>query len=229
MSDQVEVLSVGGSVHRDIRRDIIFGHLAPGERLKLEALKKRYEVSITTLREILNRLTSEGLVVAEGQRGFEVAKVSITDMRELADLRVLLESHALEKSFAAGNVEWEAVVVSAYHKLQWMEDKMLAGDYSVREMWKRYDWEFHHALSSACGSRALIATFGAVFDKYLRYQFVVPEFRGAPAAEQHRLLRDAALARDAEAAKKLIYEHVWDGVAYSEESLAKLAREGRVG
>jgi DNA-binding GntR family transcriptional regulator len=216
------ILSVGDSAYREIRKDIIFGYLAPGERLRLEALKKRYEVSITTLREILNRLTSDGLVVAEGQKGFEVAPVSDEDMRELGDLRVLLESHALEKSFAAGDMEWEAAVVGAYHKLQAMEARMLAGDFSVREMWKRYDWEFHHALSSACGSRALIASFGAVFDKYLRYQFLTLEFRGAPAAQQHRELRDAALERDAEKAKRVLHAHVWEGVRHSEESRRRL-------
>ena len=67
---------------RRIRNDIIFGHWQPDQKLRLEALKERYGVSISTLREILSRLSSEGLVVAEGRRGFEVAPVSATDLRE---------------------------------------------------------------------------------------------------------------------------------------------------
>ena len=66
-----------------------------------------YGASISTLREILNRLSSEGLVLAEGQReGFEVTRVSAHDLMEIAALRLLLEGHALKESFASGDMEW---------------------------------------------------------------------------------------------------------------------------
>ncbi len=65
------------------------------------------------MRELLNRLASEGLVVAEAQRGFEVAPASATEFREIAALRLLLEGHALALSFAAGDLDWEARVVAA--------------------------------------------------------------------------------------------------------------------
>ncbi len=75
-------------------------------------MKEDYGLSVSTLREILNRLASEGFVVAEGQRGFEVAPVSIQNLRELAQLRILLEHHAMTDSFRAGDMEWEGRVVS---------------------------------------------------------------------------------------------------------------------
>ena len=70
--------TVGDDGYRRIRSDIIFGRLQPDQKLRLEALKEHYGVSISTLREILNRLSSEGFVVAEARRGFEVAPVSAT-------------------------------------------------------------------------------------------------------------------------------------------------------
>jgi DNA-binding GntR family transcriptional regulator len=90
-------------------------------------------------------------VVAEGQRGFQVAPISAENLREIAALRLLLESHALKQSFPAGDMDWEGRVVSAYHKLSAIEKKLLAGDRADPEVWKRYDWEFHHALISASG------------------------------------------------------------------------------
>ena len=66
--------SVSDKAYGRIRTDIIFGKLAPGEKLKLDGLREDYGASVSTLRELLNRLASEGLVVAEGQRGFEVAR-----------------------------------------------------------------------------------------------------------------------------------------------------------
>ena len=121
-------VTVGEHAYRTIRADIIFARLKPGQKLGLERLKEDYDVSVSTLREILSRLASDGLVLAEGQRGFQVAPVSLTDLREIADLRLLLECHAIDVSFQAGDLEWEGAVVAAHHKLALMEKQMLAGD-----------------------------------------------------------------------------------------------------
>src|ERR1051325_9001809 len=85
--------------YRQVRADIVFGKLLPGEKLKLDRLRQEYGASVGTLRELLSRLVSEGVVIAEGQRGFEVAPISAENLREIAALRLLLESHALKQSF----------------------------------------------------------------------------------------------------------------------------------
>lgn len=207
--------TVAESTYREIRADIIFGRLSPGQKLKLENLKSAYDTSVSTLREILNRLTSEGLVVAEGQRGFEVAKVSVADLKEIAALRLLLEEHALEQSFEQGDVEWEARLVSAHYKLARMEAVMASGDTSQAEDWKRYDWEFHQALISACGSRLLMEMHSAVFDKYLRYQMVALSYRGGVAEAEHKQLLEAALQRDSKTAKTILQRHIQGGVEHA--------------
>lgn len=209
------LLTIGENAYRRIRGDILFGHLKPNQKLKLDRLRDDYGASVSTLREILNRLSSEGLVVAEGQRGFEVAPVSVENLREIAALRLLLEVHALEQSFAVGDVEWEGRVVSAHHKLSSMERRMQEGDRSQTEVWKRYDWEFHQALISACGSSVLMETHAAIFDKYLRYQMIALSFRGDIAANEHRTLLDCALKRDARTARATLELHVKGGVEHA--------------
>ena len=86
--------TVGEKTYRRIRADIVFGRLPPGERLTLDRMRDAYEVSVSTLREMLNRLSSEGLVVAEGSRGFQVTPISAANLREVAAMRCLLETHA---------------------------------------------------------------------------------------------------------------------------------------
>ena len=54
--------TIGASTYQRIKRDIIFGELQPGSKLKLDALKERYSASLSTLRETLNRLASDGFV-----------------------------------------------------------------------------------------------------------------------------------------------------------------------
>jgi GntR family transcriptional regulator, carbon starvation induced regulator len=199
--------AVGDDGYRRIRADIVFGRLKPGSRLKLDGLKESYGVSVSTLREILSRLTADGFVLAEGRRGFEVAPVSVENLRELAELRLLLESHAMQVSFANADVEWEGRVVSAHHKLASTERLMEQG-LGELEQWKRYDGEFHQALISNCGSRVLMETHALVFDKYFRYQMVAFLYRGGEPAIQHKALLDSALRRDAEAAKAVLQTHI---------------------
>ncbi len=200
--------SVSEKAYRRIRTDIIFGTLAPAEKLKLERLREDYGASVSTLRELLSRLASEGLVVAEGQRGFEVAPISEENLREIAALRLLLESHALTQSFKAGDMDWEGRVVAAHHKLSAIEKRLLTGERADAETWKRYDFEFHHALISACGSNALMEIHAPVYDKYLRYQIIAGVFRGEIAAREHQKLLDCALERDAAAARAVLVVHI---------------------
>lgn len=210
------VLEVAGErVYRRIRADILRGSLAPGQKLKLDRLRDSYGAGVGTLRESLSRLITERLVVAEAQRGFEVAPISAAELRELAQLRLLLEGHALEHAFRAGDVEWEARLVATHHKLSQMEERLIGGDDGVLESWRRFDSEFHRALISACGSRALMTTHGTVFDRYLRYQNLALGFRGDIALGEHRALRDCALRRDAGAAREVLTAHILGGVAHA--------------
>ena len=206
--EEIAPVSTGEQAYERIRSDIVFGRLRPRQRLTLEKLRPVYGVGISTLREIFSRLTPEGLVTAEGQRGFQVAACSEGDLKEIAALRLLIEKSALAQSFEAGDMEWEGRVVAAHHKLARMEAGLLAGDGAHTQQWKRYDWEFHQALVSACGSRALLDLHAGIYDRYLRYQMVFVIFRGSVAADEHKLLLDCALRRDAVAAQDVLERHI---------------------
>ncbi len=211
--------TIGSSTYQRIKRDIIFGELQPGSKLKLDALKERYSASLSTLRETLNRLASDGFVEAPEQRGFLVTPVSREDLTEISELRVLLECHALELSIANGDTDWEGNLVAAHHKLHLMEQQLLKGDDSEKETWKRYDWEFHQAMIAACNSKNLLSLHSIIYDKYLRYQMLVLTYRGEEAVKEHKGMFDAALARDADTAKKLLEDHIRNGLAHTLEAM----------
>lgn len=206
---------VGASTYQRIKRDIIFGQLAPSTKLKLDGLRERYSASMSTLRETLNRLASEGFVDAQDQRGFFVTPVSREDLIEIANLRVLLECHALRLSVKNGDTDWEGNLVAAHHKLHLMEQKMLAGDDSRVEDWKRYDWEFHLAMIEACGSQNLLSLHAVLYDKYLRYQMLVLTYRGEEAVQEHKQMFEAALDRNVELAAKTLETHIEKGLQHT--------------
>ncbi|HMN88068.1 MAG TPA: GntR family transcriptional regulator [Bauldia sp.] len=208
----VEQGAVGQVAYDRIRNDIIFAVLKPDERLKLEPLRVKYDTSVTTLREVLNRLASEGFVVAEGQKGFRVSGVSLAGLKEIAGLRELIECHALLESIRDGNLDWEGAVVSAHHKLSTIEQKMIDGEAVDLKLWKRFDREFHTALISARPSSFLLKLHNDIFDHYLRYQMIALGFRGKAAAEEHLMIMRYALARRGADAARVLVEHIEKGV-----------------
>lgn len=205
----------GEAVYQRLRTDIIMGRLRPGQKLRLESLRDGYQAGTSTLREALSRLAADGFVRAEGQRGFEVAPISEAGLREIAALRLLLEEHALARSFEGGTLDWEAAVIAAHHKLDSHEERLETGDTSNVNAWRQSDWAFHQTLISACGSRVLMQTHAEVFDKYLRYQMIALAFRPSASRPEHRALMEAALRRDVASATALLRHHIHAGVEHA--------------
>lgn len=213
--DKTVTQSLSQQTYERIRADIIFGRLMPSQRLRLEDLRAHYGASVPTLREVLNRLAGDGFVTIVDQRGFAVAPISVKNLLELANLRQLIEMDALEKSLDAGDIAWEERVVAAHHKLVRIEGKDPGADRALRDQWKHFDWGFHQALISACGSRELMAVHAMVFDKYLRYQMLFLTYRGEVSSREHLQLKEAALARDIAAAREILARHIAGGVEHA--------------
>ena len=92
---------------------------------------------------------------------------------------------------------------------------MLVGDETEKELWKRYDWEFHLAMIQACNSKNLLALHATLYDKYLRYQMLVMTYRGGIAIAEHKAMFDAALARDVEGAVAHLETHITRGLEHA--------------
>jgi GntR family transcriptional regulator, carbon starvation induced regulator len=206
-----------------IRQDIILGALRPAAKLRLEKLSKNYGVSVNTLRESLSRLAADGLVVSEGQKGFAVLPVSIEDLREITEMRQLLECHALRQSVASADLDWEARLVGAYHKLSKVEALVEAEPDRYGEAWERYNQEFHEALIANCRSRWLKVFHRAMYDHSRRYRMLslkTKPFPRSQSAEEHRQILAAAIARDAEAAERILAAHILKGAEIADLKLA---------
>lgn len=210
--------TVGENTYEMIKKDIIFGDLKPLKKLKLNELKNNYKTSISTLREILSRLSGDGFVVYEEQKGFYVSPVSESDLKEIANLRILIESHALKYSLENSNPDWEGSLLAAHHKLNLYENKLLKNKTEERSNWKRYDSEFHQTLVRNCNSKNLIELHKLIFDKYLRYQLLVLTFRGSGSIEEHKKLLDYSLERNFKKAQMVLEEHIQNGIIHANKS-----------
>src|ERR1700683_2974942 len=103
--------------YEGLRADLLACRIPPGRKLKSQELCLRFSVSLGAIREALSRLTSEGLVVAEPQRGFRVAPISAADLVDLTMVRVEIDTLCLKRAIACGDVDWEARLIAAAHLL----------------------------------------------------------------------------------------------------------------
>ncbi|MDD3517307.1 MAG: FCD domain-containing protein [Chromatiales bacterium] len=181
-----------------LRDDIVHGRLEPGAKLRVEHLKKLYGVGATPLREALSRLTSDGFVSAEGQRGFRVAEMSLAELDEITNLRVVLENLALAQSIRNGDDAWESGVVAAFHRLAKLEQ---AEDPDLGQ-WEDRNRDFHLALIAACTSQWLRRFYETLYDQHKRYRNLARIDKSMPrdVHAEHKSIRDAALGRDVDRA-----------------------------
>jgi len=129
-------------------------------------------------------------------------------------MRQLLECHALRQSIGRADLDWEARVVGAYHKLSKVEALVEIDPQRYGDDWERYNQEFHAALIANCHSRWLRLYHKAMYDHSQRYRMLslkTKPFPRSQSAEEHRRILDAALARDADAAAGLLAQHILKG------------------
>lgn len=211
------------TIYTQLRQDILLGIYEPEDKLKLEGLRNRYDGSANTLREALARLVADGLVVAEGQRGFSVAPLRLVDLRDITETRILLESEAARLSLAHADLHWEGEVMAAHYRLAKAEELAHQDHARYRDLLERYDCDFHRTIISGCRSQWILRFHAAMYDHTLRYrsqalkrvdntQLTAMLLRSE---RDHVILRDAALAGDADELVELLQNHIHKGEEFA--------------
>jgi DNA-binding GntR family transcriptional regulator len=138
--------------------------------------------------------------------------MSLKDLRDISDIRKLLECKALSKSIEIGDVDWEARVVAAYHKLSTIESSLREGPATpeLTHEWSKANEAFHEALISACGNSWLFRLRKILHDqsqRYIRFS-LINAGTSRNVHEEHCTIFQAAIARDAPRACELICQHI---------------------
>jgi DNA-binding GntR family transcriptional regulator len=210
--------------YRLLRVDIIRGARAPGERLRIERLKSIYNIGPTPLREALQKLSVDGLVLTEGNRGFTVSPLRVEEFGDLNIARTAIEKEAIRLSIAQGDAHWEARVVAAHYLLAREDEALSAARDRVPDSWERANADFHTAIVSACGSAWLLRVRSSLVDLVERYRRAsIYQRRGERQLDvEHMDILQAVLARDAERACALTEKHF----SLTAQTLVELASRG---
>jgi GntR family carbon starvation induced transcriptional regulator len=187
---------------------ILDGVYLPREKLKIDQLAEDLSINPGAVREALSRLTSDGLVHAEPQKGFVVAPISITDLTDLTAVRIDIETRCLAQAIAAGDLKWEARLISAHHQLSRTAGR--SGDGAVNRDWLDAHTEFHDALVSACGSRWWLRLRSQLYLQAERYRRLSLPFvkKERDIDAEHKAIVEATLQRKTTIAVSLLAEHL---------------------
>lgn len=196
--------------YEGLRADLLACRILPGKKLKIQELCDRFSVSLGAIREALSRLTSEGLVVAEPQRGFRAAPISAADLVDLTAVRVEIDSLCLKRAIACGDVNWEARLVAAAHRLARTPERAPDDPARSNEDWAEAHAAFHLALVDGCNSPWLLHLHALLYAQSERYRRLSVPFAisGRNVNEEHQAIVTATLARDAKAAVQLLTAHL---------------------
>jgi DNA-binding GntR family transcriptional regulator len=207
-SDAVQTLNA--SALTQLRSDIIACRLMPNERLRVEALRERYGMGTSPIREALMRLEAEGLVELEQNKGFRVAEVSRKNLLDLMRTRIEIESISLRWSLEKGGVEWEANLLSTFHRLSRQRKIDPSNPDAISEDWSKEHADFHTALVSACGAPTLLSIRSRLFEQAERYVALSIMSNGPLRDDvtEHKQLMRAALNREVEKTLDLNRVHI---------------------
>lgn len=198
-------------IYEDLHAQLVTAQIAQGEKLRSERLRDTYDCSANTIREVLFRLASEGLVLFEDQRGFRARPIDPERLHYLTKFRIMLEQEGATGSIRLGGLEWEAQLAAAHRKLSHIEERVtdvgLHGQ--TLKLWSMAELEFHDTLLSGCDSPFLRSSYRRTYDQFRQQKIMQPEYGYHPEnVNEHNAIVKAALSRDAPACKIAIYEHM---------------------
>lgn len=200
-------ISLPEFVYAELRKAILNGAFSPGEMLRQEEVATRLGVSRSPLREALPRLEAEGIVVLHPRRGYAVAELNQEEVREVFDLRLLLEGEVAAQAIL---LRTEADIARVYEIASQMRQICeTASDEETLARWSDLNLSFHDALLGPANMphymKALSTARGGI-EAYIRTELRLTGDINQ-AQHEHGLLAQAFVSGDAETFVALTRQH----------------------
>jgi DNA-binding GntR family transcriptional regulator len=207
---ETESARLSDAVYETLLEAILTGQLEPGTVISEVALARQLEVSRTPVHDALKQLAKDGLVQQRANRRAVVARFSPEDVREIFEMRKLLEGEAARR--AATRID-RATLARLRATAASLAETRGGPDWVGR--WTDFDEEFHNEIAQASGSPRLCQDI-------LRYRMFHRSFNRLAtnpeclvrALEEHTRILDALDRRDPEQASREMVSHIHEWQAY---------------
>lgn len=197
-----------------IRNDILKRHILPGERLNVDGLARAFGTSKTPVREALNGLVSERLVLYRPRLGYYVQKLSVSEFVETSETQQAIEQYILLK--LARNA-----VALDFDKLTSINRKIvLAIDEENPIRIFELNKAFHLEMYKRCGNKKMIFELKRIWNELLihRYNMFASNAFLSCIVDDHIAIMDAMRTRDLQAILSALDRHFENGVSGASEN-----------
>jgi DNA-binding GntR family transcriptional regulator len=206
------------SIVEALLADVFQGRLRAGAHLITQELAERFGVSHTPIREALVALAGIGIIDLLPNRGAVVCQVTVREVREICQVRRLLECAASRS--ACGRIGLDELHSLAAGLRKLMDDK-LTGAAFIEEA-RAVDSRLHDLISSSCGNTFLAKEIGRLKTLFRAFRDVAWEHDGArndyrrlsEEAHEHLAIVEALLAGDGKEAARAMARHIRSGEKY---------------
>jgi DNA-binding GntR family transcriptional regulator len=199
MSEAINDRTSKSLIYKKMRRSIIMGHRESAERLNIESIAREYNTSVTPVRDALQMLSHEGLVMIKPRSGYFVNTITLKQVRDLLDVRRILELSGVER--ASLRITQEQIV-----ELQSVHAGYSGDDDEAYDRYTDENRRFHFLLAKASGNNELADLVAKLHDQLAR--FMVMRRAGKTMENTHKRILDAVIAHDAESARQALLEDI---------------------
>lgn len=186
-------------IYKEIRRSIIMGHCKPGERIDVDEMARRYQTSVTPLRDALQMLMQEGLVTIKPRSGYFVTRITLKQLRDMMELRKILELAAVER--AAQRITPEQI-----QELRSVHAGYTGDDDESYDRYTDENRRFHYTVGLASGNFELAESIGRLHDRLAR--FMVLRRAGQSQEVTHARIVDALEKHDVNEARRALLDDI---------------------
>jgi DNA-binding GntR family transcriptional regulator len=210
-AEGVALASLTQEAYEALRSFVLSGAIEPGGKIKIRDVGDRLQFSQGAIREALSRLTSEGFVTAEPQKGFRVCEISAAELKDLTHARLQIESICLQRSIELGDVTWETNLMAAYYELSRTPERAGDGEEPrMRETWSQLHRVFHERLVAASDSPVMLRLRSQLYmqaERYRRLSVPMQVSRRDTNAEHLEIL-EASISRNVKRATECLSAHL---------------------
>lgn len=205
MTDTAARSSLADEAYAEIRARIVDGRIPPGSRVTVRPIAERLRLSATPIKAALVALERDGVIVSVLHRGFFVPELSLTDMREIYEMREALDGMAVR--LIASSPGHAASAAALGRSCREQAELLRRGDI---DGYRRKDVEFHRQLWTMCGNTRIQRAGEPLMDQMLLGNAVSARHpgRGEASVAEHFALVEAIAAGDAEMADRLAHVHI---------------------
>ncbi|OXM88224.1 GntR family transcriptional regulator [Paenibacillus rigui] len=189
--------SLSEHVYLALKKKIMKGELAPGQRLIVLDIAKQFDVSQAPVREALERLKQEGLIVGKQNKGSVVSEITHKEIRDIYELRQLMEGHALRQTMKVLTAEDIRYLEGILQQMTQAVDEQ--DPYRLVEL----DMQFHGYFYERSGNELFLDIWNRIRTKIMRFITVTnQDHSGYSIPNSHTEILDLIKSGDVDATEE---------------------------